>query len=61
MLMAFPIRMCTAYSYVCNDKYINIMDEAKQAKTKGEQNALTDRGDEQARAVSYSATKRSHR
>lgn len=37
------------------------MNEAKQAKAEGEGNVLTDRGDEQARAVSYSATKRSHR
>lgn len=61
MLMASSIRMCMAYSYACNDKYINIMNEAKQAKAEGEGNVLTDRGDEQARAVSYSATKRSHR
>lgn len=30
------LSVCTAYSYVCTDKYIDITDEAKQAKTKGE-------------------------
>lgn len=43
--MAFSIGMRMAHSYAWDDKCINTGNEAKQAKTKGEGNVLTDRGD----------------
>lgn len=51
----YGMQLCLQWQmYKCNGW-------GKASWTEGEWNVLTDRGDEQARAVSYSATKRSHR